>query len=205
MTLPTGTLLSRVHQARFAADAFNPVGADALFGGGRFDATDRCVYGYMYAAFTDPVGVAETLLRDVPADEHGARFLARKYWTGRRVSNVRTTAPLLLIAIRSGQELGAIGQDTWLTTCNPEDYPQTRAWGHWLRAIVPAAAGIIWLSKRDPGQPVLVLFDDRCPPGAIVEQNGPMALGASFDNLAGFAWLRSTLAAYRVAIRQPRP
>lgn len=158
----------------------------------------------MYAALRVETAAAEALLRDAPANDRGARFLARKYWHDRRVSALRTNHDLELAAIRTGQELGAIGQDTWLTTCDPPEYPQTRAWAHWLREAAEDAAGIIWYSKRDPGEAVLILFGDRCAPSHLTPEPGPLADGVSFDGPDGFAWLRATLSAYGVTVRAPR-
>jgi hypothetical protein len=202
--LPGGSLFWRVHRTEFDSAAFNPVGAEVLFGGGRFDATEACVYGFMYGALREETAAAEVLLRDVPADDRGARFLPRKYWRERRISALRTNQDVELAAIRTGRELGAIGQDTWLTTCDPREYPQTRAWAHWLREAAVDAAGIIWYSKRDPGQAVLILFEDRCPPGFLRPEPGPLTDGVSFDDAEGFAWLRGTLRAYGVTVRAPR-
>lgn len=200
--LAASAVFSRVHQTAYAATEFNQVGSDVLFGGGRFDSTTEDVYGYLYAGESDSSAVAEGLLRDVDANDRGYRFLAKKYWRGRQLSRVRTSKPVTLIAIRSGLELGAIGQDTWLTTCDPDDYPQTRAWAHWLRSIAPHAAGVVWLSKREPAAEVLLLFEDRCPNGLLVEVPGALAGPCVFEQDEGFQWLRQTLADYRVSIRR---
>lgn len=200
--LPAGRYLSRVHGAAYPGASFNPVASDVLFGGGRFDATADDRYGFLYAAETDEAAVAEALLRDIDANDRGARFLAKKYWCTRQLSRMQTTVPLPLISLRSGADLGAIGQDTWLTTCDPDDYPQSRAWAHWLRSIASDACGIIWVSKREPTAHAVVLFEDRCPPGAIVPAPGPLAAPCEFGQAAGFQWLRGCLAKYRVAIRK---
>lgn len=84
-------------------------------------------------------------------------------------------------------------QDTWLTTCDPPQYPQTREWGHWLRNQVTDAAGVVWLSKRDPPNPVMVLFGDRCPKGLLEDEDSPLAGRVGFEDPAGFEWLRETL------------
>jgi hypothetical protein len=200
--LPAGTVLSRVHLTKYPSTAFNPVEADVLFGGGRFDGTAGDPYPYLYAGDSDPAAVAEVLLRDLDADDYGARFLPKKYWRGRCLSRLRTTQEVKMIALRTGSELGAIGQDAWLTTCDADDYPQTRAWAHWLRGQVPDAAGIMWLSKRDPGATVYVLFQDRCPAGLVVPEPGPLVGDCELDASDGFEWLRQTLASYRVGIRE---
>jgi RES domain len=200
--IAAGTILSRVHRSDFGGTDFNPIGSDVLFGGGRFDSTADNPYPYLYAGEADRTVLAETLLRDVAANDRGARFLAKKYWRDRRLSRLELTQALPVVSLVSGEDLGAIGQDTWLTTCGPDDYPQTRAWAHWLRRIQPAAAGMLWLSKRQPGSLSTCLFGDRCPRGSLVEVGGPLAGPCVFEEEDGFNWLRSNLAAFRVAIRR---
>jgi RES domain len=200
--LPGGTILSRVHDAAYPLTSFNPVASDPLFGGGRFDATPADPYTYLYAADLDDGAVAEALLRDIDANDRGARFLAKKYWRGRALSRVVLNQDVTLVELRSGKQLGAIGQDTWLTTCDSDDYPQTRAWAHWLRREARTAQGIAWKSKREPTAVALVLFGDQCPTDLLSEAAGPLAPDpCTFDSTAGFEWLRVTLAEYRVSIR----
>lgn len=200
--LDAGTVLSRVHGSAFGPTTFNPVASEVLFGGGRFDSTREDPYSYLYAGESDRAALAEGLLRDIEANDRGARFLAKKYWRGRQLSRLQTTVPLRLVSLINGEDLGAIGQDTWLTTCDGDDYPQTRAWAHWLREVEPDAAGLAWLSKRHPGSMVLCLFEDRCPVGALAPVAGPLPGPCIFEQGPGFAWLRETLAGFRVAIRR---
>ena len=201
-TLGAGSELSRVHHADYAGKSFNPVASEVLFGGGRFDSTAADPYDYLYAGETDDAAVAEALLRDIDANDRGARFLPKKYWGGRALSRCTLAHDVTLVELRTGKNLGQVGQDTWLTTCEPDDYPQTRAWAHWLRAQAPGVQGIAWKSKREPAADAFVFFGDRCPPDLLAEAPGPLHPDdCEFATPAGFAWLRSTLAAYRVSIR----
>jgi hypothetical protein len=200
--LPAGTVLSRVHRTHYGAEDFNPVASDVVFGGGRFDATELDRYDYLYAGEGDATAVAEALLRDIDSNDRGYRFLHKKYWGGRQLSRLRTTTAVPLVALRTGIELGAVGADTWLATCDPDEYPQTRAWGHWLRSIVPTAAGFAWLSKREPGTTSYVLFGDRCPTEVLLPNPGPLPVSCAFDDPEGQTWLRDHLAKYRVSIRR---
>lgn len=201
-TLPAGTVLSRVHDAADPATSFKPIAADVVFGGGRFDSTQLDVYDYSYAGETDATAVAEALLRDIDANDRGYRFLHKKYWMGRQLSRIRTTADVELVTLLTGADLGAVGVGTWLVDCDPDEYPQSRAWGHWIRSISVGAAGFAWLSKREPGTTSYILFEDRCPPGLLVDESGPLAGDCLFDATDGGTWLRDHLARYRVAIRR---
>lgn len=192
-----------MHSTRFPANSPNPNPADIRFGGGRFDSTDLDPYPYLYAAANDHGALAETLLRDLDPDDTGARFLHKPAWQGRQLSRLEITADVELITLRSGTDLGSIGQDTWLTWCAADDYPQTRAWAEWLRGQTPAAAGIAWLSKREPAVESYVLFGDRLPVNPFASSVGPLyPTDCAFDSDQGFAWLRDALRPYRVAIRR---
>lgn len=201
-TLAAGTVLSRVHRSAYGGLDFNPVASDVVFGGGRFDSTAADPYEYLYAGASDATAVAEALLRDLDANDHGARFLAKQYWRRRQLSRMATTTDLELVALRTGTDLGAVGVGTWLVDCDADEYPQSRAWGHWVRSIAPHAAGFVWLSKREPGTDAFVFFDDRCPAGVFSPAPGPVPGPCDFDDPTGFDWLRHHLAKYRVAIRR---
>ena len=203
ITIPTGTTLFRVHDKRFPADAFNPNPSHRYYGGGRFDATDDDAFPYLYTGETVDVAVSETLLRDLHPDDTGIRQLPRSKITGRRISAIELTADLEVVTLRSGTDLGAVAQDTWLTTCDTRDYPQSRHWGHWIRTHAPTASGYVWRSKREPLHDAYVLFSDRIPVGAIVQTHHPSVPAgdrADFDTPRGRRDLRARLTRYGVAL-----
>jgi hypothetical protein len=202
-TLSAGSILFRVHQKRFPAEAFNPELSHRYYGGGRFDATDDDPYPYLYAGTTVDVAVAETLLRDLSPDDVGIRQLAVPKVAGRRISAIEVTANLELVSLRSGTDLGAVAQDTWLTMCDPRDYAQSRHWAHWIRSHAKSAAGYVWLSRREPGAAAYVLFGDRFSPTAIVSTAHPDVPNgdeADFDTPRGRRALRRRLTRYGVAL-----
>ncbi len=200
--LPAGTVLSRIHLDAYPPTSFNPVEADLVFGGGRFDGTEADPYPYMYLGEGDATAVGETLLRDLEPRDNGVRFLPKAVWTGRRLSRVGVASDLKLITLVSSTDLGAVGADPWLVQCGPDDYAKTRAWARWLRTQVPDAAGIVWSSKRELGTRSFVLFGDRCPGGVVSPRPGPLAGDCTFDSPEGCDWLRQHLVPYRVAIRR---
>lgn len=201
--LPPGTVLFRVHQKAFAADSFNPVPSHRYYSGGRFDATADDAYPFLYAGESVDVAVAGTLLRDLPPDDTGIRQLPRARFAGRRISAVSITTTLPLVSLCSGTDLGAVAQDTWLTTCDPRDYAQSRHWAHWIRGHAGAAAGYVWLSRREPGTLAYVLFGDRMPPGsvrAVTDPRVPLGDEADFDTVRGRRALRNRLLRYNVGL-----
>lgn len=202
--LPAGTQLYRVHWQRHEAHEFVPreLIADAHFGGGRFDPTADDPYPYLYAAFSRGTALAERLLRGIPYDERGSRFLPRTEIRGRRVSSVALAADLTLLGLTTSKELAAVSQDEWLIHADSDDYGKTRRWGHWLRRQAPWAQGLVWPSKRDIGEQALILFGDRCRPADLKPGFLPTI---DLDSPEGCTWLREMLADYRMTMRCRRP
>jgi hypothetical protein len=198
----------RVHQQARGSRSFNPGPVDPLFGGARFDATADDLYPYYYAALEDRTAIAESFLRDLDPDDEGRRALSRAKVTGRKLSALVLTKDLELVSLVTGPDLGAIGQDAWLVNAPASQYPQTRAWAHWLRGQAGQAHGFIWSSLRDPGSMAVVLFGDRCAAdfGADYEQillHEVPELAVHLDDKDGAAWLNQLLEPYRVVIAPP--
>jgi hypothetical protein len=205
--LTVGTVLFRVHQTQYAADDFNPKPCDRYYGGGRFDSTDDDRYSFLYAAPNIDVALSETFLRDLSPDSTGPRLLPVARVRGRRVSAVSVQADLELVSLCSGTDLGALSQDTWLTTCDPRDYAQSRHWGHWIRTHAPDACGFKWMSRREPLQPSYVLFKERMPANAIrtcSDPSLPSGNAAEFDTSSGKRYLRKRLSRYGVSLVRGR-
>jgi hypothetical protein len=208
--LVRGSCLWRVHDRKYCAGSFNPVRADPLFGGARFDATETDRYSFYYGALGQETALAETLLRDLPSDERGTRLLTGAALAGRQLSGLTLTRDLELVSLLDGKALGVIGQDAWLVTASGPEYAQTRAWGHWLRGHATWAHGLIWNSLRDPGRPVVVLFGDRLaaafgPDYERVLLHEVPELAVPLDDEAGHDWLNGMLADYGVAVEPPPP
>lgn len=206
--LRRGACLWRVHSRAYSPWSFNPELVDPLFGGARFDATDDDRYPYYYAALDETTAIAETMLRELHPDEEGKRALGRPAVAGRRISGLTLTRDLEFVSLVTGRDLGAVGQDAWLVTAPPNQYPQTRAWAHWLRSQARWAHGFIWSSLRDPGSMAVVLFGDRCAADfgtdyerALLHEVPELAI--DLDDKDGTEWLNRLLEPYRVAISPP--
>lgn len=198
--MPAFTRLYRVHRRERPGEQFWPVPADAHFGGGRFDSTAEEPYPFLYAAFSERAALAETLLRSLPFDSRGERVLPRRTVQRRCISGLLTTVDLPLIALTSSPELAAVCQDAWLVQSEARDYPQTRRWARWLRDRAPWAMGLIWTSRQDVTEKVVILFGDRCPLGGVrPDGDRPVDL----DDEIGAHWLNKQLAELRVSIRLP--
>ncbi len=201
--LPAGTTLTRVHSTAFRVTQFNPTLALHSLQGGRFDATPEDEYAFLYAAEDDATAVSEALLRDLPADEHGARLLPRASLSQLSISWLRATADLELVSLRSGRDLAAIGQDAWLTASPAADYAATRWWASAIRGWAPRASGLTWRSYREPEGFAYVFFADRCPEGCFEEVTDGLPVPPGDQSLdAGPArlYVEGLLASYRVAL-----
>ncbi len=201
--LPAGTTLTRVHSTAFGVTQFNPTLALDDLQGGRFDATPEDEYAFLYAAEDDAAAVSEALLRDLQADEYGARLLPRVRLSQLSISWLRATADLELVSLRSGQDLAAVGQDAWLTASPAAEYAMTRRWASAIRGWASWATGLTWRSYREPEGFAYIFFDDRCPEGCFEEvaDSLPVPHGdRSLDAGAARLYVEGILASYRVAL-----
>lgn len=198
-TLPRGTTLYRVHSGHRDAAAFNPRPSHCLYGGGRFDGTSCDPYAYLYAGTGTAAAVCENLLRSLPFDpDGGPRLLPRVSFEQRRLSTLRLTADTDVVSLTTARDLAAVHQDGWLVHTEASEYAYTRDWAHWIRGHTgPWAQGLVWASKREPGERAVVLFGDRCPPGVFeVVEEGVVDFGTA----EGEEWLDSLLEPYFVRI-----
>jgi hypothetical protein len=201
LALSAGTVLWRVHRRTRPATAFNPNISDGVFGGGRFDSTAEDPFPFLYVAMRPETALLETLVRSIPFDARGVRYIRRAALTELCVSALETTVDLTFISLLSSADLAASCQDEWLISAEPRDYPQTRRWGHWLRGRAPWSQGLVWPSRRDVGQRTAVLFGDRVPPEAL----GPVAASRTdLDGIDGAKWLNHTLSPFRIQVKPPR-
>ena len=171
--------------------------------GGRFDATPDDEHAFLYVAQDDATAVSEVLLRDLPIDEHGARLLPRARLARLSIGWLRTTAGLELVSLRSGRDLAAVGQDTWLTASPAAEYGMTRRWCSAIRGWAPWAVGLTWRSHREPEGFGYVFFDDRCPADCFEEvtEGLPVPPGdRSLGEGAARLHVEGILASYRVAL-----
>lgn len=203
LLLPAGTTLTRVHSTAFSVTQFNPTLALDDLQGGRFDATREDGYAFLYAAADDATAVSEALLRDLPADEYGARLLPRARLSQLSISWLRATTDLELVSLRSGRDLAAVGQDAWLTASPAADYANTRRWASAIRGWAPWACGLTWRSYREPEGFAYMFFADRCPEGCFEEVVVGLPVPPGDQSLeAGAArlYVEGLLASYRVAL-----
>lgn len=123
--LEAGTILWRIHSTDRNALDFNPT-VPGPNQGGRFDTTDGSRQ-YCYFGETLSVAVAEVFCRDRADGSSEPKILRRALLRNKSVSSVRV-AEDIDIGLIHGSHLSAIGQDTWLTKCSPDEYPITRMW-----------------------------------------------------------------------------
>ncbi|GGZ29080.1 sigma-70 family RNA polymerase sigma factor [Streptomyces nitrosporeus] len=170
--------LYRVHRKRILSTAFNPRPAD-IFTGGRFDGTPEDPYPYLYAASTPEAAVADTLLRALPFHSSpGPRLVPTAAVVDRQLTQMRTTAPLELIELRSEESLAAAGASSELVLS--DDLVRSRAWSSLLRVHNPWAQGLVWPSRFRRGHDLVVLFGDRCSHQILVEHtNWPLEARAN--------------------------
>lgn len=184
---------------------FNPTVPRDDLRGGRFDAIGDDPYPFLYAAEDDATAVSEVLLRDVPSDEHGARLLPQASLSPLSIGWLRTMLDMELVNLRSGRDLAAVGQDSWLATCPAADYAGTRLWASAIRRWAPWARGLTWRSHREPDGFAYIFFGDRCPLGSFEEvTDGPPVPPEDRSLAAGTArlYVVGILGSYQVTIME---
>lgn len=201
--LPEGTTLTRIHNSLFGTAEFNPRVASSPLAGGRFDSMPGDEYPYLYAADSDATAISETLLRYLPTDEHGTRILYESRLAGMRIARISATCDLPLVTLRSGKDLAAIGQDTWLTTAPTSQFSFTRTWASAIRGWAPWACGLTWRSFREPDGFAYIFFGDRCPDGCFQEDRESLPLPLQdriLDTGAARLYIEQILNTYRVVL-----
>ena len=171
--------------------------------GGRFDAIPEDMYPFLYAAEDDRTAICETLLRDLVSDDYGARLLPRIRLSQLSISWLRSTVDLKLVSLRSGTDLAAIGQDTWLTASAAVEHAMTRRWSSAIRGWAPWASGLTWRSHRETDGFAYVFFADRCPKDCFQEVTAGLPVPHEDRSLcAGVArrYVEGILTSYRVAL-----
>jgi hypothetical protein len=73
------------------------------------------------------------------------------------LSQVVTMRPCRLVEVQ-GSGAQQLGPDDWLARCDEGEYPLTRPWAEAIRSWEPECDGLIWRSKRDPDEVVVVLW-----------------------------------------------
>jgi len=195
VSLDAGTVVYRIHSASFAATEFNPTAASDPFGGGRFDSSDGS-YSYMYAGTSLAGAAAETLLRDMPESDWGtSRVLPYASLPRRQASELQVRRTVRLVNL-SGPGALALGQDSWLTSCDSVYYPHTRHWAQRIREWCPRAAGFIWRSRIDNDEFSIVVFGDRVTGDTLTK----IGRSANLVSSRGQALLASALAKYSISL-----
>ncbi|KXX54189.1 RES domain-containing protein, partial [Rhodococcus sp. LB1] len=143
--------------------------------------------------------IAETYCRSLPLDDHIPRILRKAKLAGRVLSQVTVTddAPVALV---HGSHLAAIGQDTWLTKCDPVDYRTTRDWAASILHGTDGVLGIKYRARNDEDRFSVVM---TIKPNAGVGLHDLMAVSRGpivLDDRAGVELVRSHLAKYNATV-----
>jgi hypothetical protein len=201
--LSAGTELSRVHSSARSSTSFNERLAELESGGGRFDGTSEEPYEFLYAASEERAAVCEALLRELPPEPSGGRLLPMKAVKGRSLSSIVTSRDVTLVRLIDAEDLGVLGQDTWVVQSPSGDYPLTRRWGHAIRRNAPWCQGLVWRSRLEPSSLAYVFFSDRqgaaTSPLMVASEGNPTG-SISFDTAEGETHLRQILVRYSVTL-----
>jgi hypothetical protein len=187
-TVAAGTRLWRIHEDRFDATQMNPRARPHVEAGGRFDSVDGS-YAYLYLGDSPEAAIAETLCRSLFGTE--ADRIVPAITIRRRVLSALVVVQNLTVTSAHGADLNQLGQDLWLTKCNPADYLLTRAWAAAILSWTVPNDGLGYRCRNDEDRHAWVLMTD---PGVSHHPNlagtGEQLL---LDTPEGRAILRRTL------------
>lgn len=154
-------------------------------GGNRFDplpAPDSGV-GVLYMATSPDAAMAEALLRWHDDVEAGARVeLERSRFESKKIYGVGLKRALNLVDC-TGLGVAALQQTLAISAppgwkaedifqCSSLHYASTQQWAQWMRHQVPAADGLLWMSRQFNSEKCIVLFGDRCDAADLTCDDG---------------------------------
>lgn len=163
---------------QYAPDAFNGSG----LGNARFspliDPASGRVIPTLYAASAPRGAIAETVLHNVPMPSTGyLHDLEADLRSTLHLSRLHLPALDLVNLTATG--LRAAGLEPHdLFAAEQIDYPRTRRWSLWIWQHLPAAQGLLWMSRRDNRHQVMMLFGDRIAPGQIIDARDTRPIAA---------------------------
>ncbi len=169
-TVPTGTLLHRVHRLRHDPLYFD-AGSD-----GRWNDPSGA-YGVCYCAERSYVAFAETFLRPV-----GLSFVTPEQLRERGMARLRVGRDLRLVSMH-GAGLARLGATAAVVHGG---YSTTHAWSRALHAHPGAPDGIRWRARHDDDGFAVALFA-RAADALREDSRDPLASAAVRAELAG--WL----------------
>ncbi len=175
ITLPAGTRLWRVHSG--GPLAFSVSARETRFG--PLSSSRGATVPIWYGASDEPGAIFESVFHDVPVGAPNPRVLYTEF-AARLLSPLVTTSELRLIDLTS-EGLRRLGvRRTDLIESTSDQYPSTREWAQALHETDAKAAGLFWVARQHDTSRAVLLFGDRLPAAAIVEDDsaeGPMPLG----------------------------
>lgn len=193
--LAAGTPLFRVHRTdpgRPAGQFRNPSGAPAA-SAGRFDVTEPSLR-HLYAGLSPAGAVAEYLLRDDRRPTPTVRQVTVAALAGRVITEFRAPHDIDLVSL-AGPDLGQVGQDVWLTKCEPSGYSLTREWGAAIRSWCAWARGFIWRGRLNENEFACILY--RADPADPLE---PVIQSIPLDRAPGLDLVRAILLEHAVTV-----
>jgi hypothetical protein len=164
-TLRAHTLLHRVHDAAYAANAPNPSVASLYRFSPLFD-RDNAVVPVLYAGESQECAFMETVFRGVT--DGGVRQSIRAAKLRNRVySTVRVTRDLRLARL-DGNGLAFFRlEQQQLTATTPEFYAITGRWCEAIYRADPTLDGLLWVSHRATPQLAYLLFGTAVTPADL--------------------------------------
>lgn len=195
-TIPTGTILYRVHEPVFPSGVVND-GTQTNPGHGkptRFAFFGDPIVPVLYAADRAEGAVHESILHDA---EPGS-YIPQAQWTSKVLSVLRSTSDLTVATFHSDglRRFGLYPAD--LTDTDPRAYHETVRWAE--AAWEVGLHGVAYMCRHYNTSKAFCLFGDRLPPACLhpITDHADTRL---FSLSPDAEWLASLAMAMRVVIR----
>lgn len=157
--LPAGTVLHRIHDRTFAANAFNPCRGGPTRFAPIFDPAGACVPS-LYAGGTFEAAAYETIFHDVPAAAP-LKTVPMGAVTSRAHGELRVARNLKLATLRTVDLKKWHVTRTSLIASPPTRYAETAAWAQAIHDQFGDVAGLVWTSNQCDPDDAYLFYGDR--------------------------------------------
>jgi RES domain len=141
-----------------------------------------------------PGAIAEALLRDDRRPTAAVREIRQTQLHGLVMTEFRAPSYLPLVSL-VGPDLGQLGQDVWLTKCEPDQYPETQLWGAAIRGWCDWSVGFVWRGRLNENEFACVMYAEA--PSRPLEPSGD---SIALDSEVGLELVRAVLLPHAVTV-----
>lgn len=158
-SLPSGTVLHRIHRSKFGGVEFCPVKTNFRFSS--FENDRGVLIPALYAGENFETAICEVILRFDNVGDGGLRVAQPRDFADRCHSEIILTRDLSLVDLR-GQGQRALGiSENALTAGDSHSYHISQEWAQTLHRLHPDQDGLLYTSIQNSPCFAIMIFGDR--------------------------------------------